>query len=39
MAFALVVLGWRPADYWAATPHEYWAAYELWREMNPVPED
>lgn len=29
MAFALVRLQWRPADFWAATPHEFWSAMQF----------
>jgi hypothetical protein len=31
---AAVVLGWRPRDFWAATPHEFWAAIEYKREQT-----
>lgn len=31
----MVVLHWKPADFWAATPHEVMAAVEMFQEMNP----
>ena len=34
MKVALGRLGWAPAVFWAATPHEFWAAYEDWVEVN-----
>lgn len=30
-------MGWTPDAFWRSTPHEFWGAYEVWREMN-VPE-
>ena len=34
MGIAAAALGWRPAEFWDATPHEFWAGLEVWREMN-----
>jgi hypothetical protein len=28
MGMAIVHLHWRPTDFWAATPHEFWSAIE-----------
>jgi hypothetical protein len=39
MGFAGAILGWSPAEYYASTPHEYWAAYEVWREANTTSDD
>jgi len=36
MKVALGRLGWAPAVFWAATPHEFWAAYDDWAEVNCV---
>jgi len=35
----MAALGWRPNEFWAATPHEFWTAVEGWERMNPAPED
>jgi hypothetical protein len=32
MGFAITRLGWRPQDFWDATPHEFWSAYEVLEE-------
>ena len=32
MGWAAVTLHWRAADFWAATPHEFWSAYEILEE-------
>lgn len=32
MGVAIVHFGWRPADFWAATPHEFWSAFEVLTE-------
>lgn len=32
MGVAIVVLGWRPEEFWRATPHELFAALEVKRE-------
>lgn len=34
MKVALGRLGWSPAVFWAATPCEFWAAFEDWVEVN-----
>ncbi|MFQ6016784.1 MAG: phage tail assembly chaperone [Kiloniellaceae bacterium] len=39
MKVALGRLGWPPAAFWAATPHEFWAAYEGWIEAHCAPGD
>lgn len=36
MGFACAALGWRPPDFWAATPHEFWAAHESYVRINTV---
>jgi len=33
-AYASVYLGWRPSDFWAATPREFWAVAELQIEKS-----
>ena len=39
MKVALGRLGWAPPVFWAATPHEFWAAFEDWVEVNCVRRD
>lgn len=34
MKVALGRLGWSPDAFWAATPHELWAGFEDWVEVN-----
>jgi len=34
MGIACGVLGWPPSVFWDSTPHEFWAAFETWREAN-----
>lgn len=34
MGWAIVTLHWRPADFWAATPHELWSAAEHIERLN-----
>lgn len=29
MGFAIRTLGWRPWEFWRATPHEVWSAVEM----------
>ena len=36
MGIAAAALGWRPREFWDATPPEFFAAVEQWREMNTV---
>ncbi|WP_423828594.1 phage tail assembly chaperone [Sphingomonas paucimobilis] len=31
---ASAALGWPPAQFWKSTPHEFWAAFEVWKSMN-----
>lgn len=35
----MIRLGWSPATFWRATPHEFWAAYESFIEANRRPGD
>lgn len=35
---AVVAFHWNPADFYRATPHEFWAAYEVYEQMNAAPE-
>lgn len=39
MEVGLGVLGWTPAAFWAATPHELWAAFDGWRKANGLGRD
>lgn len=39
MGFAANVFHWSPAVFYAATAHEYFAAYAMWRAMNPPPDE
>ena len=39
MKVALGRLGWAPKVFWAATPHEFWAAFEDWVEVNCIRKD
>lgn len=39
MGIAAAALGWRPSEYWASTPHEFWAAFEGWEAMNRRPDN
>ncbi len=39
MKIALGRLGWAPTVFWAATPHEFWAAFEDWVEVNCIRRD
>ncbi len=34
MKVALGRLAWPPEVFWAATPQEFWAAFEDWLEVN-----
>jgi hypothetical protein len=36
MGIAGAAWGWTAAQFMASTPHEYWATYEVWSEMNRV---
>ncbi|WP_420852805.1 phage tail assembly chaperone [Sphingomonas panacis] len=36
---ATSALGWTPATFWSSTPHEFWAAFEVWKSMNSPPEE
>ena len=39
MGIAAVAFHWPPPVFWAATPSEFYAAFEAWKEMNTPPED
>lgn len=39
MGFAIVRLRWSPAEFWAATPHEFWSAVEVLEEQAAELED
>lgn len=32
-------LGWTPGVFWAATPHEFWAAFDGWVEAHSIRKD
>jgi hypothetical protein len=34
MGLAAAALGWRASEWWSATPHEFWAAFEGWKALN-----
>jgi len=38
MGLAQAALGWRPREFWDATPHEYWAAVEGYERFHRQPE-
>ncbi|WP_242140873.1 phage tail assembly chaperone [Sphingomonas sp. TREG-RG-20F-R18-01] len=35
MGIALDGFGWSPDQFWASTPHEFWAMVEARQETNP----
>jgi hypothetical protein len=37
MGIAAAAFHWTPDIFWNSTPHEYWAAYEVYREMHKPP--
>lgn len=39
MGLAVALFHWAPATFWGSTPHEYYAAWEGWREVNTVPDE
>jgi len=39
MGMAQAALHWSAEQYWASTPHEFWAAIEAWEKMNCVKEE
>lgn len=39
MGFAACAFHWTAQAFMRSTPHEYWAAYEMWRIMNPPPQE
>ncbi|WP_242149621.1 phage tail assembly chaperone [Sphingomonas sp. BAUL-RG-20F-R05-02] len=38
MGVAAAALGWRPREFWASTPSEFWAAIRAYERMHCVPE-
>ena len=38
MGIALCLLGWSPQAWRRSTPHEFWAAFEIWEEHNRPPD-
>jgi hypothetical protein len=34
MKVAMGRLGWTPGVFWAATPHEFWAAFDGWMDLH-----
>lgn len=38
MGLACAAFHWSPAQFWRSTPHEFFAAYEAYREMNKPPD-
>ena len=39
MGLAAFYLHWSPDTFWASTPHEFFAAYEVIEAAHPAPED
>jgi hypothetical protein len=39
MGLAIAAFHWSAAEFWASTPHEFYAAYETYREMNKRPDE
>ncbi len=39
MKVALGRLGWAPPVFWAATPQEFWAAFDDWVSVNCIQKD
>ena len=39
MGAAVVVLGWRPREFWRSTPVELWTAMKAYERMHPAPEE
>lgn len=39
MGIAVNLFHWSPSTFWSATPHEFWAAFDVWREINPPRDD
>jgi hypothetical protein len=38
MGAAAAALGWRPREWWAATPCEFWDAIRAYERMNAPPD-
>ncbi len=34
MKAAMGRMGWMPGVFWAATPHEFWAAFDGWMDLH-----
>lgn len=34
MGLAAYAFHWTPGEFWQATPHEFFAAYEIWSEAQ-----
>jgi hypothetical protein len=34
MGIAITALNWRPPDFWASTPHEFYSAIEAMQKRN-----
>jgi hypothetical protein len=39
MGVAAYAFHWTADQFWRATPHEFFAAYEIWQEANSPSED
>jgi hypothetical protein len=39
MGLASACLGWPPREFWRSTPHEFWAAFAVWKTINCVEDD
>jgi hypothetical protein len=39
MGFAVAALGWRPREFWASTPTEYWTAVKAYERFHKQPDD
>jgi len=38
MGVMVATLGWRPHEFWRATPAEVWTALKAWERFNKAPE-
>lgn len=39
MGAAVAALGWRPQEFWRATPVEFWDAFKAYEQMNCTPRE
>jgi len=39
MGAAAAALGWRPAEFWRATPVEFWTAIKAYERMYAAPDE